>query len=289
MSTRQPSPAARKPRNAVLPTRRDLKFRLPAAKIADWNQGSVHLSQFMNTLSIVFPVGERFFIESVRHYRDRITDPELKKAVTAFIGQEAMHGREHEEYNEALFARVPVAAQFERRIARLLGFVQRRTPKSAQLSATIALEHFTAIMADGLLNEPRILEQADPRFAALWRWHALEETEHKSVAFDVWETVMGRGPRAYVERAGGLLLATAIFWALIFPAYLSILRAEGKLTDLRGWRLWLSHGFGEIGFLRKRAGPWADYFRPDFHPWDHDNRHFLKEIDGFATQVEAFA
>lgn len=277
--------------NAVnlMPTRRDLKFRLPAERISDWNHDSVHISQFMNTLSIVFPVGERFFIQSVRNYRDRITDPELQKAVTAFIGQEAMHGREHEEYNEALFARVPQAAEFEKRVARLLGFVQKRLPRSTQLSATIALEHFTAILADALLNEPRVLEKAHPRFAALWRWHALEETEHKAVAYDVWEAVMGRGARAYVGRTSGLLAATAIFWVMIGPAYLQILRAEGKLTDLRGWRLWARHTLGEVGILRRIVLPWADYFRPGFHPWDHDNRHFLKEIDTLTAELQAAA
>lgn len=281
--------STRKPRNAIMPIRRDLKFGLPAERIADWNQGNVHLSHFMNTLSIVFPVGERFFIQSVRNYRDRITDPELKAAVTAFIGQEAMHGREHEEYNEALFARVPAAARFEKLIGSFLGFLQRRLPKSSQLSVTIALEHFTAILADGLLKDPRILENADPRFAALWRWHALEETEHKSVAFDVWETVMGRGTGAYLQRSSGLLAATIVFWALITPAYLNVLRHEGKLTDFASWRVFLSHAFGEIGFLRKRIGPWFDYFRPSFHPWDHDNRHFLEEMEAFTAQVKAAA
>ena len=274
---------------AMMPTRRDLKFRLPAEKIASWNGGSAHVSHFMNTLSIVFPVGERFFIQSVRNYRDRITDPELGKAVTAFIGQEAMHGREHEEYNEALFARVPYAQKFEAHIGRLLSWVQKKMPNSYQLSATIALEHFTAILAHALLSEPRVLEHADPRFAALWRWHALEETEHKSVAFDVWEKVMGRGPRAYVVRSFGLLIASLIFWREIIPAYLRILRAEGKLGDRNGWRQWFRLSLGEVGMLRRIILPWADYFRPNFHPWDHDNRHFLSQVESLAAPYQSRA
>jgi predicted metal-dependent hydrolase len=285
MGTSANSTIVRKKKSAAIqPTRRDIKFNLPADRISDWNKNSAHLSHFMNTMSIVFPVGERFFIQSVRNYRDQITDPELQQAVTGFIGQEAMHGREHEEYNEALFARAPSAKKFEDHIARLLGWVQKNTPKSGQLSATIALEHFTAIMADTLLKHPEMLQDADPRYAALWRWHALEETEHKSVAFDVWESVMGRGPRAYVERTGGLVLATVIFWYKIFPTYVRILRDEGKLTDIKGWRTWFHYSLGEVGFLRKLAGPWADYFRPTFHPWDHDNRHFLKGMDAFVAK-----
>ncbi len=290
MSTTYMNKPVRKSKKVALqPIRRDIKFDLPAEKISNWNRNSVHLSQFMNTMSIVFPMGERFFIQSVRNYRDRITDPELQKAVTGFIGQEAMHGREHEVYNEALFARAPSAKKFEEHIARLLGAVQKDLPKSAQLAATIALEHFTAIMADALLKNPELLKDTDPRFAALWRWHALEETEHKSVAFDVWESVMGRGPRAYIERTGALLSATAIFWYKIFPTYVRILRDEGKLSDLKGWKLWFDFTLGKVGFVRKLAGPWADYFRPNFHPWDHDNRHFLKDIDGLTAALPAAA
>lgn len=277
------------PKNAVLPVRRDIKFSVPAEKIDSWNKGSTHLSHFLNTMSIVFPVGERFFIHAVRNYRDDITDENLKKAVTAFIGQEAMHGREHEIYNEALFARAPIAKEFEGHIGRVLEHVKKNFPKSTQLSATIALEHFTAIMADMLLKNPEILENSDPRFAALWRWHALEETEHKAVAYDVWESVMGRGPRAYVERTGGLVLATVIFWYKIAPIYLRILKAEGKLGDLKGWALWFHYTMGKVGFLRKLVPLWADYFRPNFHPWDHDNREFLKDIDSVYDQLQAAA
>ena len=279
---------ARKAQAAILPTRRDIRFDLPAEHIADWNKGSVHLSQFMNTLSIFFPVGERFFIDAVRQYRDRITDPELQKAVTAFIGQEAMHGREHEEYNELLFARVPEAAQVERFVFALLENLKKLPPRM-RLSATIALEHFTAILANELLTEPRVLENAEPRFARLWRWHALEETEHKAVAFDVWDTVMGRGTGAYLERTGGLVLATVIFWSIAIPAYLAVIRREGRLTDLKGWRFFFQHSFTKVPFFPRLLRPYLDYFRRDFHPWDHDNRQFLDEIDSTLGELRPAA
>jgi hypothetical protein len=269
----------------VMPQRRDLAFSLPADRITDWNDGSVHLSQFMNTLSIFFPEGERMFIDAVRAYRDRITDPELQKAVTAFIGQEAMHGREHDEYNEALYAAVPEARDMERTVSRLLDTLKKRTPVAWRLSATIALEHYTAIMADGLLRDPRILEHAEPRFAKIWTWHALEETEHKAVAFDVWDRVMGRGPASYALRAAAMLVATAIFWPLVVSFYLRILRAEGRLTDVKGWRTLFRYTFGEIGHLRKLILPWAEYFRPRFHPWERDNSHFLERIDALVAEV----
>ncbi|MBQ0753634.1 MAG: metal-dependent hydrolase [Gammaproteobacteria bacterium] len=269
-----------------MPTQRNLHFRLDPEKIANWNKDSAHVSHFMNTLSLFFPVGERFFIDSVRHYRDSITDPELKKAVKAFIGQEAMHGREHEEYNGAMFAKVPATRGMERFVESLLNQV-KKLPKGWQLSATIALEHFTAILADALLTEPRILEDADSRYALLWRGHALEETEHKAVAFDVWEAVKGTDPLAYVERTAGLLLASLIFWSIAIPFYLRVLYHEKQLTNLKGWAKLFHYAFGKVGTLRKLIGPWADYFRPSFHPWDHDNRELLDQLEVLAREVEA--
>lgn len=277
-----------KPRNAkseaVMPTRRDLNFDLPADRVQDWvGNGGVHFTHLMNTMSLVIPVGERFFIDAVRHYRDQITDPELKKAATAFIGQEAMHGREHDEYNAQMFKRLPSAEVFEKRVKKLLDLVHDNTPAAFHLSATIALEHLTAIMANGLLQDDRVTANAEPGYHALWRWHAMEETEHKGVAYDVWEATQGKGVNAYVVRVFGLVLATAIFWGMVLPHYANFVREEGKLTDVKGWRAAWRMAIGEVGFLRKMVRPWFDYFRPDFHPWDDDNSRFLEGIESFSA------
>ncbi|WP_293372235.1 metal-dependent hydrolase [Nevskia sp.] len=287
MSTKTSTKPARNAKSqSVMPVRRDAQFPLPADRAHDWvGDGSVHFTHLMNTMSLVIPVGERFFIDAVRHYRDQITDPDLKKAATAFIGQEAMHGREHDEYNARIIERLPSAAVFEKRVKALLDWFASSTPSSMRLSTTIALEHLTAIMADGLLQEPRVSEKAEKGYAALWRWHALEETEHKGVAYDVWEATQGRDAAAYANRAFGLLAATAIFWGMVIPHFLNFVRQEGKLTDLKGWKSFYRMAFGEVGFLRKMARPWFDYFRPGFHPWDDDNSHFLAEVDSFT---EAF-
>lgn len=296
MSQQTPSAASRKKaaaKPAIMPTRRDIKFNLPADRISDWHTtGGPQFAAFLNTFSIVLPVGERFFIDAVRAHRDLIKDPELQKAVTAFIGQEAMHGREHEEYNEALFAVSKVAPKFERLVAGLLNWGKEKLPPSSRLSATIALEHFTALLASQVLENERLTKDVEPRFSAVWYWHALEETEHKAVAYDVWDSVMGRGPRAYFERATGQLVATLIFWALVTPTFLEVVREQGKLTDMAGWRKFMRFAFGEVGLIRRLVLPWADYFRPNFHPWDHDNREYLEKIDEFVAaqaQLQAAA
>jgi predicted metal-dependent hydrolase len=271
----------------VLPTRRNLKFKLRPERALDWHQDGLNVSQFLNTMSLFFPVGERFFIDSVRAFRDQVDDPELEEAVKAFIGQEAMHGREHEEYNEAIAAQgVPIEAQ-EKFVDNLLRFLQRTTPRAFQLSATVALEHLTAILADGLLNLPEIMDGADEDYKALWNWHALEETEHKSVAFDVYRTVMGddSDPGSYALRSSALVLATGIFFALFIPYYLHNVRIQGGLFSVQGWRSVWRHTWGRKGIFRFMTPNWLDWFRPGFHPWDHDNQHFLEQIDTLVTDV----
>lgn len=270
------------------PIRRDLDFRLPPDRINDWNAAGPHASTFYNTMSLFFPVGERFFIHAVRHYRDRVKDPALQDAVKGFIGQEAMHGREHEEYNaHAQAAGLPVL-QMEKTVAGLLEWVKKHRTPAEQLAATVALEHLTAILADILLREPRLLEGAEPHYRDLWLWHALEETEHKAVAYDVWRTVMPkRSLGAYLLRVGSFITANLMFWSLMTPFFLRNLKAQGQLTNWRGWLRFLNYSWGVPGALRRVIPAWFAYFKPGFHPWDHDNRQQLERIRPLAERYAA--
>ncbi|MFE8072928.1 metal-dependent hydrolase [Marinobacteraceae bacterium S3BR75-40.1] len=267
--------------------RRNLQFRLPRNRATDWNGAGKHVTQVFNTLSLFFPVGERFFIQSLRNYRHVVDDPQLKEDVAAFIGQEAFHGREHDEYNEALVeAGLPVD-EMEAQVTFLLEQV-KRLPKSFQLAATVSLEHLTAIMGDILLREPKLLEDAEPHFQALWRWHAMEETEHKAVSFDVYTKAMGRGPRAYALRSFTFILANAIFWTLYSAYYLRLIQKTGGMTDLRGWWQVFQYQWGSPGAFRRLVPSWLEFFRPGFHPWDQDNRELLAVAQSILDAVEGF-
>ena len=272
---------------SILPIRRNLKFNLNPAKALTWHQDGLNVSQFLNTMSLFFPVGERFFIDSVRKYRDQITDPDLQKAVTAFIGQEAMHGREHDEYNNFVAdAGVPLHAQ-EAVVEKLLKTVQDYTPDAFQLAATVALEHLTAILGGGLLDLPEIMEGSDEGYKAIWNWHALEETEHKAVAFDVYTTVIGDDSNvgAYALRTTSQVAATGIFFALMIPFYVHNVRIRGGLFDLKGWRAVAKHTWGRKGIFRNITKPWFDWFKPGFHPWDHDNREQLENFEALLGDL----
>lgn len=274
----------------MLPTRRDLHFRLGPTAARHWHARGAFLTHFINAMSLTFPEGERFFIHTVRHYRDAITDPVLKEAVTAFIGQEAMHGREHERYNDLLReqAGLPIR-EIEKRVVWMFDVLKNRLPPAAQLSCTIAQEHFTAIVAELLLGDPKLIEGADPQLAALWRWHALEEIEHKAVAFDVYEKAIGSGAGAYALRSAGMVATTLGFLAMVLYCQGLMLKADPRIGGREGFAAFLKFMFGgRRAFVPRLARPWLSYFRPGFHPWDHDNRHLLEQMDTLTAQVLAF-
>jgi predicted metal-dependent hydrolase len=267
--------AAREP-EALDIVRRDLRFDLSDCDLRTWHPEGLHVAHFFNALSIFFPEGEKFFIDSVRHFRDRIRSPKLEHDVKGFVAQEATHSREHRRYNEALAAAGLPVERLEAGVKAHLAFVRKHRSPEEALAATIALEHFTAIMADLLLSEDGILKGADPRMAAVWRWHAIEETEHKAVAYDVYQEALGSGRAAYARRVIVMLLTTVDFWLRVFRYHFALVRADGAARDVRGWWqlfrfLWISPGG-----MRQLVRPWLDYFRRDFHPWQHDNFHYVQ-------------
>jgi predicted metal-dependent hydrolase len=271
----------------VDPIRRNLKFLLPHTKATSWNPGGLHITQFYNTLSLFFPAGERFFIQSVRNYRAQLDEPKLKEQISAFIGQEGFHTREHEDYNLALAeAGLPVEAM-DKIVVDVLEAV-KKLPKPLQLSATVALEHLTAVLGDTLLRDPDLLKGCDPNYAAIWQWHAIEETEHKAVCYDAYETVMGKGVNAYALRAAAFVTANAILWSLYIPFLVEMVRRSGGLTDVKGWAKLGNFLMGKPGILRRVIPEWLDFFRPGFHPWMHDNREHLQLAQELMQRVATF-
>jgi hypothetical protein len=230
-------------------------------------------------LSSVFPEGEDFFVRSVRAYRDRIDDPELSKQVKGFIGQEAIHGREHRDFNEQLATLGYPTLAVDRIVKRGLALLAKIAPKSTQLAVTAALEHYTATLAEALLRDDAArAEFTTDEARALFTWHALEETEHKSVAFDVYQAVSGR----HVERVGTMFGVHLGFLAAMTGAVVASLandrRAWRKLPkSLRGLR---THPF----FQREVISRLLDYNRKGFHPDDHDTAALLEE---WRTRYEA--
>ena len=275
----------------MMPIRRDVRFALPPDRICDWNDQGPAVTHFLNALSLMFPAGERFFMDSVRHYRDRVTDPELKKQVAGFIGQEAMHTREHVEYNDLLENAGLPAHKLDQLLWKALALTLKVFGAEQSLGATIALEHYTAMLANQVLKDPEHTVGGVEGYQQVWLWHALEETEHKSVSFDVWNVAVKPGPLRYVKRTFSMLLTSAIFWSMLFYYHVRLLIAHrrnvGKIGFGNMWRL-VKYVWGpRRGVIPRIFGEWLDYFRPGFHPWDHDNRQYLAQLDSLIDKIDA--
>ena len=236
--------------------------------------GDLIASHVAASLSSVFPDGEDFFVRSVRHFRDDITDPELKRQVAGFIGQEAMHGREHRAFNDRLAELGYPTKQVERITKWGLELRERIATPKANLAATAALEHFTATLAELVLTDEETRGQfGHQAVRELFEWHALEESEHKAVAFDVYKAV-GGSERTRVWTMNALRYGFVI--GMAFQVAVSL------LFDRETYR----RGKLRKSFKRFRKSPvmsraiWdqlKDYNRPDFHPDDRDTTALVEQ------------
>lgn len=146
------------------------------------------MSHLLTALSSTFPVGEQFFVHSVRNVRDKVTDEKLQAQIAAFIGQEAMHSKAHADFNDAWRRDDYNLDSFQAWLARRDTFLKTVHPK-VQLAITCAFEHFTALLGGYILRHPEVLSTLDDDAIKLWVWHAIEEIEHRAVAFDVYQAV----------------------------------------------------------------------------------------------------
>ena len=256
-----------------VPTRR-ISFEeslqdLPEHFAAD---GDLILSHLAAALSAVFPDGEDFFVRSVRHYRDQITDPELKRQVAGFIGQEAMHGRQHRAFNDRLDELGYPTKRFERLTKKGLALRQRYLPPVSNLAATAALEHFTATLAELVLSNEEVRNLfGNDEVRNLFLWHALEESEHKAVAFDVYKSVGGS------ERMRVWTMKALRFGFVVGMAFQIVVSLLGDRKTYR-------RGALRRSWRKVRRSPllskevWdqlRDYDRRDFHPDDRDTTELV--------------
>lgn len=238
-----------------------------------WFGGDPFRTHYMNALSILFPKGEQFFIDAVRALRDQNDDPELDRAIRGFIGQEGWHRQAHAGFN-AFLTRLglPVEA-LEARIERRIVFVKENLKPMRWLAATVCLEHFTAIMAHHLLRHEDELARMPAPLRRLWAWHALEELEHKSVAFDLYVKAGG----SYGRRVRVMILVTINFSLDILRNLIGLLRADGLFWSPRVWISGLAFLFGpRMGLVRSILPDYLRFFRPSFHPWDADDRELIR-------------
>ncbi|KFL54011.1 metal-dependent hydrolase [Burkholderia pyrrocinia] len=246
---------------------RDVRFDIDERIPRHWYRGLCHVTRFFDAFSVMFPLGERFFIESVRPFRDRVGgDASLAAEIDAFVRQEASHIRVHRLYNARLASqRVPVDA-LELLLERRQRNAARQVSPVTRLALTACLEHYTTILAHRLLSDPAILDGADPTMAAVWRWHAIEETEHRTVAFDVLTATMPNAVRRYVVRCAAML-GISVYFVIDLVFFLNRLVAvDGQTRNVRGWLQLLRWLFVAPGIFTRVMPLWLFWFSPRFHP-----------------------
>jgi uncharacterized protein len=237
------------------------------------DDGDLILSHLAAALSAVFPDGEDFFVRSVRHFRDQVSDPALKRQVAGFIGQEAMHGREHRALNDRLDALGYPTKPVERIVERGLKIRERILTAKSNLAATAALEHFTATLAELVLSSAEARDAfGHEGVRDLFLWHALEESEHKAVAFDVYKAVGGS------ERTRVITMKLLRYGFVIGMSVQIVVSLLGDRATYRRGNL-------RSSWQRFRRSPlvsrqlWQqlrDYDRPDFHPDDRDTTELVE-------------
>lgn len=244
---------------------RQIDFQFAAGSPRYMYGDNATASLFFAVLSGFFPPGEMFFVESVRRFRGEITDERLKAQVSGFIGQEAIHSREHERLNDFLTARGLDTAVADRAVRAGLWLLSRLSHRQ-QLACTTFMEHFTASLAEQLLTDEDFRRQADPDLLQLWEWHALEELEHKSVTYDVYDLV----GNAWHQRLLALPLVTLSLTPPLLASWAWMVAKEGKMTDWRDVKKGLSLLLGRKGFVTRILPLMPEFFARDFHPAQRD-------------------
>ena len=270
------------------PVIRQLLVDLNTAFALRWNGGDAFTSAFMNALSLSFPAGEQFFLDSVRKGFKQLPAEQqalFKNEVKGFIGQEATHRKLHALYNSHLLEQGMVNHWEQRSLQRIADISQLDIRHA--LGVTAATEHYTAVFAHWLLANEWFFNRAEPRLQTLWLWHASEELEHRCVAFDLYQALGGNEEwrLRWMRRVTWFLLTD------LLRQTVNNLWHDGSLFKFSTWASAWRHLFAKGGLFREGYSLWRDYFKPGFHPSQHPqllSQQWLQQHTGaYAPMAQA--
>ncbi|MDT0496219.1 metal-dependent hydrolase [Algiphilus sp. W345] len=250
-----------------------------------WAGGHVFKSRFFDAFSTTLPEGEKFFIVSLRQFKDELTRPELQQAFKDFARQEGAHGMLHNAYNARLQRQGVDIPAIDAFLKKFFALHTRLLSPRMQITLTACAEHLTASMAHSILdNDSRLMDGADKRVRALYYWHAAEEIEHKSVAFDVMRDIAKVG---YVPRVVMMVYLSVLFNALVLPLVEHVLRVDGctRRERVQYWTqgLWWLFKPTRGGFFRDLGAHYLAWFKPGFEPWA------AGELKGYDAWLKSYA
>lgn len=239
-----------------------------------WNDNSPFKSHFLNALSITLPDCEKFFIDTIIPYSKKVTDPQTLAEVKEFVKQESHHRHAHKKYNNWLKDQGLPVDQLQHSQNRMWLIANKHISQSNRLALTICVEHITVVYASVFLENRKILQDMHPHFEEIWRWHALEEIEHKAVAMNIWNTYEKNNLRKNLVMM--IVLPTYMWYVgkntLVFLYFDKQLFKWQTLKD--GFHFFFNK---DTGLLRKSLIPWFEFMKKDFHPNDQDHSNILEE------------
>jgi predicted metal-dependent hydrolase len=259
--------------NPVVRARR-IRFSYPAGSLPrHYVDGDLVMSHVVAHLSALFPEGEDFFVRSVRRFANQITDAELKSRVQGFIGQEITHGREHRMLNQRLQQMGYPTRRIDRMTRRDFQRFERLLSPLTCLAITAAFEHFTAVLAETLLSDERAQTLlGSTEVGSMLLWHAIEESEHRSVAFDVYRSAGGTETR----RVWTMRIIQLTFTASVgFFSALSLFGDRSAYNPVRLFRSFMALRHSPLltpAVVRRIRA----YTHWGFHPDDTDNAALLE-------------
>ncbi len=254
---------------------RRLKFNLPHSIPKHWHNHSAIETYHFNAIAIFLPILEKLVVQSLKKALKEVDCPKLKSEVASLIAQEALHGSEFHRYNSKIVSQhYPLTTQqYKMRSFRILAGMVNRFSTTFHYALSAAGEHFTAITSDQFLRSPKWFLNVDPVYSAIWRWHCIEEIEHKSVAFDVFQSLNGR----YLTRVLAMVLMTITFELLYIRPIWTMMKHDG---NHKKWQFYVSafkYYWGKGGLYRTLCKPYFDYFKPGFHPTLHQNNSLIEK------------
>ncbi len=262
-------------------------FSFPNSIPKHWLAGNAVRTHFFNAINLFVVSFEDFMGRVMRSRLPHLTEPEFERQIRGFMGQEATHSFVHAKYlhnmREQGFRIDRFLAISERIFSH---WFEKRLGTLVCVSTIAGFEHLTALLAEIILSG-RMVRDAEPSMAEVWEWHAAEEIEHKSLAFDLLKATS----RSYVLRIMGALLGALVVAGFIGAGLVMLLRQEGLLWRRQTWRDLKDLLFGPTRLAVRAVGIFVQYFRPGFHPLQRDTYALAEgvfrppEREGFRTRA----
>jgi len=253
-----------------------------------WCNNEATFTHYFTGLSTLFPEGESYFVRSVRALRDKVkSNEQLDRDIGAFIGQEAMHSKEHHTFHVSAQKYGLDPESLEKVTGIVLNAIEKTFPKKWNLLVTVGLEHYTAVLVAEMMKSVNEL-MTDTSIRNLWLWHSVEETEHKAVAYDMYEYLYGKGIDAYIPRVAIFTFSLGLITTLSTAYQLILMSRDKQLLNLKSWAKFSKFA---VQSYSKFIPKLFTYYRFDFHPNDTDESEIVAKTKvkiGLSPELNTF-